>query len=98
MGLLLTESIVGKRKGADITIAGCAVTTLFSESQSRYLVTVKEENREQFEAIIEAQRIGRVTADKKLVVKNANDELVVQLDVDELENAWKNAIPREMEK
>lgn len=98
LAVALTESIVGKRKGADITIAGCAVTTLFSESQSRYLVTVKEENREQFEAIIEAQRIGRVTADKKLVVKNANDELVVQLDVDELENAWKNAIPREMEK
>ena len=35
--------------GAEVTISGSAVTALFSETQSRFLVTVKEENTEAFE-------------------------------------------------
>ena len=35
--------------GAEVTIAGSAVTALFSETQSRFLVTVKEENTAAFE-------------------------------------------------
>ena len=48
--------------GADVTISGSAVTALFSESQSRFLVTVKEENAEAFEAAVQdAVKIGVVT-------------------------------------
>lgn len=93
----LTECALGEQKGAEIVISGCAVTALFSESQSRYVVTVKEEHRQQFEAMMQAQQIGRVTSDRRLVIKNTNDELIVQISMEQLEHAWKNAIPSELE-
>ena len=38
--------------GAGVTISGSAVTALFSETQSRFLVTVKEENATAFEDML----------------------------------------------
>lgn len=92
LALALTESILGEQRGADITVEDDAVTALFSESQSRYLVSVKQEHQEQFEAIVTAKPIGQVTDDKTLTIKNNNEELVVQLDVQQLEDAWKHSI------
>ena len=40
--------------GAKVNITGDAVTALFSESQSRFLLSVKEENQAQFEKLTEA--------------------------------------------
>ena len=41
--------------GANVTISGSAVTALFSETQSRFLVSVKEENTEAFEKTVKMQ-------------------------------------------
>jgi len=97
LAVALTESVVNGRKGAEITLSGCAVTALFSESQSRYLVSVKREHQKQFEALIDAKPIGQVTDDGKLTITNDNDELLVQVDVDELEKTWKQAIPNRLQ-
>lgn len=98
LAVALTESVLGKEKGADITISGCPVVGLFSESQSRYVVSVKEENKDQFESVVKATYIGKVTGDDKLTIKNENDELVVQADVSQLKTAWKDSIKNVMEK
>lgn len=93
----LTESVVNGKKGAEITLTGCAVTALFSESQSRYLVSVKREHQKQFEAIVDAKPIGQVTEDGKLTIQNDNEELLVQVKIDELEQTWKEAIPNRLQ-
>lgn len=97
LAVALTESVVNGKKGAEIMLTGCAVTALFSESQSRYLVSVKREHQKQFEALVDAKPIGQVTDDGKLSIKNDNDELLVQVNVDELEKTWKQAIPNRLQ-
>ena len=45
-------------------LEGSPVTALFSESQSRFIVTVKEENAAKFEELVpDAKKIGVVTDD-----------------------------------
>ena len=59
--------------GAGVTISGSAVTALFSETQSRFLVTVKEENAAAFEKAVEdAIKIGVVTDSNRIVI-NGDD-------------------------
>lgn len=98
LAVALTESVLGEQNGAEISISGCPIASLFSETQSRYVVSVKKENKDQFESIVNAKQIGRVTGDDTLTIKNDNNELIVQVDIQQLENTWKNAIPGVMEK
>jgi phosphoribosylformylglycinamidine synthase len=94
LGVALAESIfAGTGLGAKVTLDGDATTALFSETQSRFLVTVKEEDKKKFEAKVEhAKQIGAVTADELLVV-NVNEDTVIQENAKELEKLWKGAIP-----
>lgn len=78
--------------GADVTIAGSAVTALFSETQSRFLVTVKEENTAAFEAVVaDAIKIGAVTAGDRIAINGENGVLIDGA-VEEFRSAWKGAI------
>ncbi|MDN4608285.1 phosphoribosylformylglycinamidine synthase subunit PurL [Sporosarcina highlanderae] len=80
--------------GAEVTISGSAVTALFSETQSRFLVTVKKELTTAFEALVkDAVKIGNVTADESIVIKGENGEALLDGSVDEFRSAWKGAIP-----
>lgn len=80
--------------GADVTVSGPAVTALFSETQSRFLVTVKEELRTAFEAIVQdAVQIGTVTDQQKIVITGDNDTVLIDGTVEEFRAAWKGAIP-----
>lgn len=89
----LAEKLFGATGlGAEVTIEGSAVTALFSETQSRFLVSVAEENVAAFEAAVEdAKKVGVVTADDKLMIKNNNDVLISGA-VEEYRTAWKGAI------
>ncbi len=79
--------------GADVTIAGSAVTALFSETQSRFLVTVKEENAKAFEAAVQdAVKIGNVTETNRVVIRGEQDTVLIDETVEELRSAWKGAI------
>ncbi|MFJ7936515.1 phosphoribosylformylglycinamidine synthase subunit PurL [Sporosarcina sp. NPDC096371] len=78
--------------GAEVTIAGSAVTALFSETQSRFLVTVKEENMVAFEkAVADAVKIGVVTDSNQIVIHGENGMLINGA-VEEYRSAWKGAI------
>ena len=78
--------------GVDVTISGSAVTALFSESQSRFLVSVKKENAEAFEATVQdAVQVGVVTDTNRIVI-NGEDTVLIDGTVEEFRSAWRGAI------
>ncbi|MCZ8537177.1 phosphoribosylformylglycinamidine synthase subunit PurL [Paenisporosarcina quisquiliarum] len=91
----LAEKTFGaKNLGVDVTISGSAITALFSESQSRFIVTVKPQHAAAFEEIItDAVNIGTVTSDTSVIIRNENGEEWVSGSVEEFRSAWKGAIP-----
>ncbi|MBD7986127.1 phosphoribosylformylglycinamidine synthase subunit PurL [Sporosarcina sp. Sa2YVA2] len=79
--------------GAEVSIPGSSVTALFSETQSRFLVTVKDEHAEAFEKLVpDANRIGTVTATAEIVIKGEENTVLVEGTVEEFRSAWKGAI------
>ncbi|MEN2768120.1 phosphoribosylformylglycinamidine synthase subunit PurL [Ornithinibacillus xuwenensis] len=79
--------------GADVSIDTDATVALFSETQSRFLVSVKEEHKAVFESLVmDAIEIGTVTADGYMTVHN-NESVIFSEEVEELRNLWKGAIP-----
>jgi phosphoribosylformylglycinamidine synthase len=72
-------------------------TILFSESQSRFVVTVSPQNQRQFEEIIEGHifaAIGHVTGDEDFVVKGFNDKTTIRVNAGELKDAWQETLGR----
>lgn len=68
---------------------------LFSESASRHLVTVHQENREEFEAIMtgnEVTDIGVVTESQELLITGLDGKSVVKAGLMELKDAWQNPL------
>ncbi|WP_243355355.1 phosphoribosylformylglycinamidine synthase subunit PurL [Bacillus litorisediminis] len=93
LSVALAESLIGsKGLGAEVKMNGDIVSTLFGESQSRFLLTVKKENQSAFENLVEATLIGEVTSAPVLQILSDEREILRQ-DVEELEQAWKGAIP-----
>ncbi|WP_338752954.1 phosphoribosylformylglycinamidine synthase subunit PurL [Bacillus sp. FJAT-52991] len=89
----LAEKAFRTDLGVEVAIEGNETAALFSETQSRFIVTVSKEKREEFEAIIpEAKLIGEVTKEANLTIKH-NNEAIIQAKVGELEDAWRGAIP-----
>ncbi|WP_214779193.1 phosphoribosylformylglycinamidine synthase subunit PurL [Exiguobacterium sp. s22] len=87
----LPELVFGTGFGVDVTIDTDFVTALFSESQSRFLVTVDKAHAEAFASMTNGTAIGTVTEASTLVVR-ASDRLI-EMDVQELERVWEGAIP-----
>lgn len=80
--------------GADVTVEGSAVTALFSETQSRFLVTVRAEDMAAFEAKVQdAVKIGSVTNGGSIVMKDAEGTVLIEGTVEQFHAAWKGAIP-----
>jgi phosphoribosylformylglycinamidine synthase subunit PurL len=93
LAVAAAESLIGsKGLGADIKVTGNATSALFSESQSRFLLSVKKENQEAFENLVDAALIGEVTEAPVLYISNEEGLLLAE-QVDVLKQAWKGAIP-----
>ena len=61
--------------------------TLFSETQSRLLVTINPENKERFEAILQGTQfaqIGTVTNSDNLIIKDN-----INVEIKDLDSAYK---------
>lgn len=95
LAVALSESVFGDTSiGATVSLSGDAVTELFSETQSRFLLSVSPDQQEAFEAIVkDAKRIGTVTNNAKLMIKSGNEQTLLEADKQELQSAWKGAIP-----
>jgi phosphoribosylformylglycinamidine synthase subunit PurL len=94
LAVAVAESLFGATSlGAEVQVGGKMISSLFSETQSRFLITVKKENKEQFESLVEAANlIGEVTDSSTLKINSANETLILA-QVTELEKAWRGAIP-----
>lgn len=89
----LAESCMGaKGLGAEVEVTGNPVSALFSESQSRFILSVKKENQAEFEKMVDAKLIGQVTENPVLQI-SCNGETVINQQVDELRKEWEGAIP-----
>jgi len=93
LAVALTESVFNEKGlGLEVDITMDPTVALFSESQSRFIVTVKQENREQFEALVDnTEQVGHVTADNQLTVK-ANNANIIQEDTSTLSKLWRESI------
>ena len=93
LAVAAAESLIGSTGlGADIKVSGNATSALFSESQSRFLLSVKKEDQEAFENLVDATLIGEVTEAPVLYMSNEEGLLLAE-QVDVLKQAWKGAIP-----
>ncbi|WP_163970947.1 phosphoribosylformylglycinamidine synthase subunit PurL [Oceanobacillus halotolerans] len=94
LAVALAESVFhDKGLGVSVELEGDFTTELFSETQSRFVVSVKPEHQAQFEnKVNDASQIGVVTADGTFSVK-AQKEDGIQEDVETLSQLWKGAIP-----
>lgn len=94
VAVALAEKSFGKGLGLDVTLTGPATTALFSESQSRFILTVSPENAQLFEeTVTDAKKIGTVTGDTNLVIKGEDGATWINDSVETLRSAWKGAIP-----
>ncbi|MGA9468039.1 MAG: phosphoribosylformylglycinamidine synthase subunit PurL [Exiguobacterium marinum] len=87
----LPELVFGTGLGMDVTIDTDLVTALFSESQSRFLVTVDKAQAEAFASMTNGTEIGTVTEAPTLVLRTS--DRLIEMDVQELERVWEGAIP-----
>lgn len=68
---------------------------LFSESNSRFLVEVSEENRRDFETSLEPSifsKIGKVKKNKKLTVYGVDQKTIIDVRLAELRKSWKGTL------
>jgi phosphoribosylformylglycinamidine synthase subunit PurL len=93
LAVAIAESAIGSEGlGAKVDVSGNPVSALFSESQSRFLLTVKKENQQEFEKLVLAALIGEVTTEPVLTITQEGVTLITE-QVGNLEKAWKGAIP-----
>ncbi|MGG3956537.1 phosphoribosylformylglycinamidine synthase subunit PurL [Bhargavaea massiliensis] len=93
LAIALAECLVSTNGlGAYVTIDGDIAAELFSETQSRFIVSVKKEHRQAFEQLVQAICIGEVTNDEMLHVVN-EDTSIIHVPVETMRNVWKGAIP-----
>jgi phosphoribosylformylglycinamidine synthase len=68
---------------------------LFSESTSRYIVEVEPENYVSFVKLmlnLPFGQIGKVTAEKTLIIKAEDSKIVIEADIDALKEAWQKPL------
>jgi len=94
LAVALAESVIrGKNVGVDVQLTGEATTALFSESQSRFLLTVNEKDVKVFESLgIGATKIGVVTDDETLSIKAEDGTTLVTEQVEALRTLWTESI------
>lgn len=67
---------------------------LFSESQSRFVVTVSPKNRERFEESVPGPLacVGEVTKEKNFTVRGLGGKVIIKTDIQDLREAWKRTL------
>jgi len=68
---------------------------LFSESQSRFVVTVSPALRDSFEAMMADQEmacVGRITGEQTFVVTGLQGQSIIEEDMASLKEAWQQTL------
>ena len=97
LGIALAKSAINGRLGARININSSMRKDLllFSEGQSRFILTIRDEDMDEFIKEIDKlelpyEILGKVTGDRLEI--SVNNDLVVDLTIDEMEEVWRGAI------
>src|SRR5699024_12488517 len=87
LAIAMAERVFNEKGlGMEVDITMDPTVALFRESQSRFIVTVKQENKEQFETLVaNVDQIGHVTADNQWTI-NANNANIIQEDTSQHRN------------
>jgi phosphoribosylformylglycinamidine synthase len=97
LAVAITESAFSGDFGAEINLNGFTdldlKTILFSESHSRFVVSIQPKNKIRFEKIFGsyASFIGRVNLTNKLII-NYNDKKVIDLEIEKLLQVWEKGL------
>lgn len=94
LAVALAESAFGGEFGASIELGEeDALVQMFSESHSRFIVSVKISDREEFEELMQGhhQYLGRVTGERRMLITQ-NEKEWVNLEVDRLLEAWRGGL------
>ncbi len=89
----LAECLIGTNFGAEISTDNVGKielnAKLFAESHSRFVVSIKEEHKQEFETLFgnNAIYLGKVTKNRALKVKD-KDATVIDIALEELTKAW----------
>ncbi|TGA96637.1 phosphoribosylformylglycinamidine synthase subunit PurL [Sporolactobacillus shoreae] len=87
----IADAVFGTSLGADLHFTTDPAVELFSETQSRYLISVPEASMKAFESAVDgAVLVGRVTRNDKITLEFASD--TVTLDRPELEKDWRGVL------
>ncbi|WP_101845809.1 phosphoribosylformylglycinamidine synthase subunit PurL [Halobacillus sp. Marseille-P3879] len=93
LAVALAESLFDAGLGCEVKVEGDLTTNLFSETQSRFLVSIKPEDKERFEQLVEdASLLGKATGDGVYRIHSPK-QIVVEEQTNELKQLWKGAIP-----
>ena len=102
LGVALAESAFAGGYGihADLRAAATAGplrddALLFSESQSRLLVTARSEHKDRFEALFAGQAVsllGAVSDDAELRITGLSGGILIRADIQELKAAWQSPL------
>ena len=68
---------------------------LFSESNSRFVVTVPMDKREEFERVMRGNayaHVGFVTDEQRLKIRGLEGYYVVDADINRLKEVWKSTL------
>lgn len=71
---------------------------LFSESNSRFLLEISEETKNDFEVMMNGKiyaQIGKVTKNQRVIINGINGRTVVNLSLDDISKSWKQTLKRE---
>ena len=91
------ESAIGTEFGVELDVSELGDLSLnailFSESHSRFVVSIKSENRRKFEKLFgkDSSLIGKVNSYKKMRI-NYKEKCVVDVEMKELEQAWNEGL------
>lgn len=102
LGVALAESSFAGGFGMDVDLRKVPVEginredfILFSESQSRFVVTVPEKNKNAFEKELKGNTfglIGNISKQKTFRVKGLDGKEVINTNIDDLKKAWKRTM------
>ncbi|HBN94797.1 MAG TPA: phosphoribosylformylglycinamidine synthase II, partial [Firmicutes bacterium] len=86
LAVALTECMAEGSFGASLELGSDLASELFSESQSRFLVTVAPEHQGTFEDLVEATLLGRTTSEPVLTISSQGTP-ALEIDVEQLVQA-----------
>ncbi|MEM0240563.1 MAG: phosphoribosylformylglycinamidine synthase subunit PurL [Candidatus Nezhaarchaeales archaeon] len=102
IAVALAEMSIASGLGAEVELSKIPLSepmredlALFSESNSRLIVEVRAGKEEEFEQLMSGlpcSKIGKVTKGSSLVIRGYDDRVLIDLSVDEMWRAWREAL------